>query len=77
MMGPLATAAPAQATTIVGSTGRPAESDFDYGTDADASSDDEANALDYSDMPVYFTEEQQAQWLFLGIRSINVDGDDL
>eukprot|EP00959_Pyramimonas_sp_CCMP1952_P013531 285574-Pyramimonas_sp.AAC.1 len=50
----------------MGSAGQPAESDFDSGPDADASSDDEATALDYSDMPTYFTEEQQAQWLFLG-----------
>eukprot|EP00959_Pyramimonas_sp_CCMP1952_P396201 8301533-Pyramimonas_sp.AAC.1 len=49
-----------------GSTGQSAESDFVSGTDADASSDDEANALDYSDMPAYLTEEQHAQWLCLG-----------
>eukprot|EP00959_Pyramimonas_sp_CCMP1952_P416108 8718106-Pyramimonas_sp.AAC.1 len=50
----------------MGSAGQPAESDFDSGTDADASSDDETTALDYSDMPTYLTEEQQAQWLFIG-----------
>eukprot|EP00959_Pyramimonas_sp_CCMP1952_P073841 1543330-Pyramimonas_sp.AAC.1 len=64
--GPSAMAAPAQAITLVGSTGQPAESHFDSGTDTDTSSDDETNALDYSDMPAYLTEEQQAQWLFLG-----------
>eukprot|EP00959_Pyramimonas_sp_CCMP1952_P156568 3274379-Pyramimonas_sp.AAC.1 len=53
-----------QAMTLVGSAGQPAESDFDSGTDAGASSDDEATALDYSDMPTYLTEEQQAQWSF-------------
>eukprot|EP00959_Pyramimonas_sp_CCMP1952_P251984 5265117-Pyramimonas_sp.AAC.1 len=51
---------------LMGSAGRPAESDFGSGTDADASSDDEATALNYSDMPTYLAEEQQAQWLFLG-----------
>eukprot|EP00959_Pyramimonas_sp_CCMP1952_P147951 3096275-Pyramimonas_sp.AAC.1 len=50
----------------MGSAGQPAESDFDSGTDTDASSGDDATALDYSDMPAYLTEEQQAQWLFLG-----------
>eukprot|EP00959_Pyramimonas_sp_CCMP1952_P125295 2619748-Pyramimonas_sp.AAC.1 len=45
---------------------QPAESDFDSGTDTDTSSDDEATALDYSEMSTYLTEEQQAQWLFLG-----------
>eukprot|EP00959_Pyramimonas_sp_CCMP1952_P422705 8854928-Pyramimonas_sp.AAC.1 len=49
--GPSATAAPAPATTPVGSAGQPAESDLDSGTDADASSDGEAAALDYGDMP--------------------------
>eukprot|EP00959_Pyramimonas_sp_CCMP1952_P448691 9395522-Pyramimonas_sp.AAC.1 len=51
---------------LMGSAGQPAESDFDSGTDTDASSDDEATALDYSDMPTYLTEEQRAQWSFLG-----------
>eukprot|EP00959_Pyramimonas_sp_CCMP1952_P249766 5221543-Pyramimonas_sp.AAC.1 len=51
---------------LMGSAGQPAESDLDSGTDADASSDDEATAFDYSDMPTYLTEEQQAQWLFFG-----------
>eukprot|EP00959_Pyramimonas_sp_CCMP1952_P268974 5623974-Pyramimonas_sp.AAC.1 len=55
-----------QAMTLMGSAGQPAESDLDSGTDTDTPSDDEATALDYSDMPTYFTEEQQAQWLFLG-----------
>eukprot|EP00959_Pyramimonas_sp_CCMP1952_P101084 2114556-Pyramimonas_sp.AAC.1 len=50
----------------MGSAGQPAESDFDSGTDTDASSDDEASALDCSDMPTYLTEEQRAQWLLLG-----------
>eukprot|EP00959_Pyramimonas_sp_CCMP1952_P325698 6816935-Pyramimonas_sp.AAC.1 len=50
----------------MGSAGQPAESDFDSGTDADSSCDDEATALGYSDMPTYLTEEQQAQWLTLG-----------
>eukprot|EP00959_Pyramimonas_sp_CCMP1952_P342103 7166952-Pyramimonas_sp.AAC.1 len=50
----------------MGSAGQPAESDFDSGADADASSDDEAAALDCSDMPRYLAGEQQAQWLFLG-----------
>eukprot|EP00959_Pyramimonas_sp_CCMP1952_P263751 5515891-Pyramimonas_sp.AAC.1 len=50
----------------MGSAGQPAESDFDSGADTDASSDDEATALDYSDMPTYLTEEQEAQWSFLG-----------
>eukprot|EP00959_Pyramimonas_sp_CCMP1952_P363919 7620482-Pyramimonas_sp.AAC.1 len=50
----------------MGSAGQPAESDLDSGTDADASSDDEATSLDYFDMLTYLTEEQQAQWLFLG-----------
>eukprot|EP00959_Pyramimonas_sp_CCMP1952_P093575 1958265-Pyramimonas_sp.AAC.1 len=49
----------------MGSAGQPAESDFDCGTDADTSSDDETTTLDYSGMPTYLTEEQQAQWLFL------------
>eukprot|EP00959_Pyramimonas_sp_CCMP1952_P167906 3508840-Pyramimonas_sp.AAC.1 len=48
------------------SAGQPAESDFDSGTDTDASLDDEATAFDYSDMPTYLTEEQQEQWLFVG-----------
>eukprot|EP00959_Pyramimonas_sp_CCMP1952_P140249 2934611-Pyramimonas_sp.AAC.1 len=51
---------------LMGSAGQPAESDFDSGTDTDASSDDEATALDYFDMPTLFTEKQQAQWLLLG-----------
>eukprot|EP00959_Pyramimonas_sp_CCMP1952_P020342 429272-Pyramimonas_sp.AAC.2 len=55
-----------QATALMGSAGQPAESDFDSGTDADASSVDEATALEYSGMPTYLTEEQRAQWLFLG-----------
>eukprot|EP00959_Pyramimonas_sp_CCMP1952_P169340 3537546-Pyramimonas_sp.AAC.1 len=50
-----------QAMTIMGSAGQPAESDFDSGTDTDASSDDVTATLDYSDMPTYLTEEQQAQ----------------
>eukprot|EP00959_Pyramimonas_sp_CCMP1952_P318197 6658575-Pyramimonas_sp.AAC.1 len=50
---------------LMGSAGQLAESDFDSGADTDASSDDEAAALDYSDMPTYLTEEQQAQWSFL------------
>eukprot|EP00959_Pyramimonas_sp_CCMP1952_P415735 8710935-Pyramimonas_sp.AAC.1 len=50
-----------QALALMGPAGQPAESDFDSGTDTDASSDDEVAALDYSDMPA-----QQAQWLFLG-----------
>eukprot|EP00959_Pyramimonas_sp_CCMP1952_P301305 6304085-Pyramimonas_sp.AAC.1 len=50
----------------MGSAGQPAESDFDSGADTDTYSDDEATALDNSDMPTYLTEEQQAQWLFLG-----------
>eukprot|EP00959_Pyramimonas_sp_CCMP1952_P136199 2849544-Pyramimonas_sp.AAC.1 len=45
----------------MGSAGQPAGSDFDSGTDAYASSDDEATSLDCSDMPAYLTEEQQAQ----------------
>eukprot|EP00959_Pyramimonas_sp_CCMP1952_P172068 3595333-Pyramimonas_sp.AAC.1 len=49
----------------MGSAGQPAESDFDSDADADASSDDEATALDCSDMPTCHAEEQQAQWLFL------------
>eukprot|EP00959_Pyramimonas_sp_CCMP1952_P088974 1861704-Pyramimonas_sp.AAC.1 len=55
----------------MGSAGQPAESDFDSGTDADASSDGESTALDYSRMPTYLTEEQQAQWLFLGNQKHN------
>eukprot|EP00959_Pyramimonas_sp_CCMP1952_P281781 5889670-Pyramimonas_sp.AAC.1 len=55
-----------QSMTLIGSAGQPAESDFDPGTDTDASSDDETTALDYSDMPTYLTEEQQALWLFWG-----------
>eukprot|EP00959_Pyramimonas_sp_CCMP1952_P324772 6798074-Pyramimonas_sp.AAC.1 len=51
----------------MGSAGQPAESDFDSGSDADTSSDDEATALDYSDMPTYLTEEQQAQLLLFGL----------
>eukprot|EP00959_Pyramimonas_sp_CCMP1952_P318188 6658350-Pyramimonas_sp.AAC.1 len=50
----------------MGSAGQPAESDFESGTGADASSDDEATALDNSDMPTCLPGEQQAQWLFLG-----------
>eukprot|EP00959_Pyramimonas_sp_CCMP1952_P273860 5724300-Pyramimonas_sp.AAC.1 len=46
----------------MGSAGQPAESDFDSGADADASSGDEATALDYSDTPAYLTEEQQRRW---------------
>eukprot|EP00959_Pyramimonas_sp_CCMP1952_P166794 3485987-Pyramimonas_sp.AAC.1 len=37
----------------MGLAGQPAESDFDSGTDTDASSEYEATALDYSDMPTY------------------------
>eukprot|EP00959_Pyramimonas_sp_CCMP1952_P406688 8523763-Pyramimonas_sp.AAC.1 len=51
------------------SAGQPAESDFDSGTDADASSNDEATARGYFDMPTYLTEEQQARWLFLGYQN--------
>eukprot|EP00959_Pyramimonas_sp_CCMP1952_P369536 7740321-Pyramimonas_sp.AAC.1 len=69
-MGP-ATTAPAQATTLVGSTGQSAGSDFDSGTGADTSPDDETNALDYTDMPTYLTEERQAQWLSLGHQKHN------
>eukprot|EP00959_Pyramimonas_sp_CCMP1952_P375539 7865318-Pyramimonas_sp.AAC.1 len=47
----------------MGSAGQPAESNVDSGTGADASSDDEAAALDYSDMPTYLAEEQRAQLL--------------
>eukprot|EP00959_Pyramimonas_sp_CCMP1952_P379359 7946512-Pyramimonas_sp.AAC.1 len=50
----------------MGSAGQPAETDFDPGTDTDASSDEEAAALDCSDMPTYLAEEQQEQRLFLG-----------
>eukprot|EP00959_Pyramimonas_sp_CCMP1952_P170910 3571622-Pyramimonas_sp.AAC.1 len=39
---------PIRATTLLGSAGQTAESDFDSGTDTDASSGDEATALDYS-----------------------------
>eukprot|EP00959_Pyramimonas_sp_CCMP1952_P274529 5738924-Pyramimonas_sp.AAC.1 len=46
--GPPDAASPVQAMTLLGSAGQPAESDFDSGTDADTSSDDEATALDYS-----------------------------
>eukprot|EP00959_Pyramimonas_sp_CCMP1952_P182467 3815616-Pyramimonas_sp.AAC.1 len=42
--GPSAMAAPTQATTLVGSAGQPAESEFDSGTDTDTSSDDETAA---------------------------------
>eukprot|EP00959_Pyramimonas_sp_CCMP1952_P464764 9487165-Pyramimonas_sp.AAC.1 len=52
--------------TLMGSAGQPAESDFDSSTDKDTSSDDEAIALDYSDMPTYLTEEQQARLIFVG-----------
>eukprot|EP00959_Pyramimonas_sp_CCMP1952_P086266 1804401-Pyramimonas_sp.AAC.1 len=48
----------------MGSSGQPSEFDFDSGIDADASSDDEARALDYSDMPTYRAEEQRAQCFF-------------
>eukprot|EP00959_Pyramimonas_sp_CCMP1952_P166460 3479382-Pyramimonas_sp.AAC.1 len=58
----------------MGSAGQPAESDFDSSTDADTSSDDESTALDYSDMPTYLTEEQQAYWLFSGYQNTSVDG---
>eukprot|EP00959_Pyramimonas_sp_CCMP1952_P097014 2027873-Pyramimonas_sp.AAC.1 len=61
---------------LMGSAGQPAESDFDSGTGTDTSSDDEATALDYSDMPTYLTEEQQAQWLFLGYQNTSVVGGD-
>eukprot|EP00959_Pyramimonas_sp_CCMP1952_P377446 7905899-Pyramimonas_sp.AAC.1 len=47
--GPSATAAPAQATTLVGSAGQPAESGFDSGSDTGTSSDEGICALDYSD----------------------------
>eukprot|EP00959_Pyramimonas_sp_CCMP1952_P414968 8694715-Pyramimonas_sp.AAC.1 len=50
----------------MGSAGQPAASDLDSGTDADASSDDEAAALDCSDMPTCPTKEQRAQWFVLG-----------
>eukprot|EP00959_Pyramimonas_sp_CCMP1952_P180957 3784110-Pyramimonas_sp.AAC.1 len=60
----------------MGSAGQPAESDFDVGTGADASSDDGATALDYSDIPTHLTEEQQAQWTFVGYRNINAGGGD-
>eukprot|EP00959_Pyramimonas_sp_CCMP1952_P200829 4200511-Pyramimonas_sp.AAC.1 len=59
--GPPDAAPPTQATVLMGSAGQPAESDVDSGADADASSDDEAAALEYSDKPTYTTEEQQAQ----------------
>eukprot|EP00959_Pyramimonas_sp_CCMP1952_P368699 7723003-Pyramimonas_sp.AAC.2 len=62
--GPPDAVSPTQTMTLMGSVGQPTESDFDSGTDADTSSDDEATALDYSDMPTYLTEEQQAQCLF-------------
>eukprot|EP00959_Pyramimonas_sp_CCMP1952_P007305 153112-Pyramimonas_sp.AAC.1 len=65
MPGAVGNGGPVQAAALVGSAGLPAESDFDSGTDADTSSDGEAAALDYSDVPTYLTEEQ-AQWLFLG-----------
>eukprot|EP00959_Pyramimonas_sp_CCMP1952_P217626 4551662-Pyramimonas_sp.AAC.1 len=60
--------------TLTGSAGRPAESDLDSVTDADASSDDEATALDYSDMPAYLAEEQQAQGFFLGCQKAGSQG---
>eukprot|EP00959_Pyramimonas_sp_CCMP1952_P189092 3955172-Pyramimonas_sp.AAC.1 len=62
--------------TLMGSAGQLTESDFDSGTDAHASADDEATALDYSDMPTYFTEEQRAQWLLLGHQNTSVAGGD-
>eukprot|EP00959_Pyramimonas_sp_CCMP1952_P000594 11252-Pyramimonas_sp.AAC.1 len=49
LRGPPDAASPAQAMARLGSAGQPAESDFDSGTDTNASSDDEAAALDYSD----------------------------
>eukprot|EP00959_Pyramimonas_sp_CCMP1952_P078723 1645762-Pyramimonas_sp.AAC.1 len=51
---------------LMGSAGQPAESDLDSSTDADASSEGETTTLGYFDTPTYLTEEQQAQWLFLG-----------
>eukprot|EP00959_Pyramimonas_sp_CCMP1952_P303369 6348672-Pyramimonas_sp.AAC.1 len=44
-----------------GPAGQPAESVFDPSADADASSGDEATALDYSDVPTYLSEEHRAQ----------------
>eukprot|EP00959_Pyramimonas_sp_CCMP1952_P276907 5788408-Pyramimonas_sp.AAC.1 len=61
LRGPPDAVFPAQAATLMCSAGQLAESDFNSGTDADASSGDEAAALDYSDMPTYLTDEQQAQ----------------
>eukprot|EP00959_Pyramimonas_sp_CCMP1952_P020036 423059-Pyramimonas_sp.AAC.1 len=58
----------------MGSAGQPAESDFDSSTDADASSDGEVTALDYSDMPACYAEEQQAQWFFWAIKNTSVVG---
>ncbi len=58
----------------MGSAGQPAESDFDSGTDADASSDDEATALDCSDMPTYLTESSKLNGYFWAIRNTSVVG---
>eukprot|EP00959_Pyramimonas_sp_CCMP1952_P034255 717837-Pyramimonas_sp.AAC.1 len=57
--GPSATAAPTQASALVGSVGHPAESEFDSDTGTDAASDEGNGNQDYSDMPVYLTEDQQ------------------
>eukprot|EP00959_Pyramimonas_sp_CCMP1952_P264664 5533774-Pyramimonas_sp.AAC.1 len=63
--GSSATAAPAQTTALVGSSGQAAESEFGFGIDADTSSDEGNGNLDCSDTPVYLTEEQQLKWLLL------------
>ena len=56
--------APAQAATYLGSTAGqpawPAEEEFESGTDSDTSSDDGAEDLDFSDVPIHLTEAQQA-----------------
>ena len=63
--------AQAPAQSFLGSAGQPAgsaEEEFDSGTDSDTSSDDGAEDIDFSDVPVHLTEAQQAVWVFLGYR---------
>ena len=56
-------------TYIGNAAGPPADdppSPFDSGTDTDTESSDGTEPIDYSDIPVHLTEQQQAEYLFLG-----------